>query len=568
MTTMATPSPVPSSSSSNDGTTTSTKPSAMILDQDVPIFLRKTFHLVNTCDPDICGWSEDGETFLIKDPSKFETTIIPQFFKHNKFASFVRQLNFYSFRKLKHHPESLLLADEQVEESYWRFYHPKFQRGRPEWLKDIKRMVSNPRKSSNNNNNGNTNANGNGNNKKSTASGTSNGSNSNAPTAAASSASKDGSSASDQAENLKLKTEVTSLKERIEAMTKNIDQLTDMVQKVTLHQQQETPKEAEQQQQEQVEEDVWNGNHKRIKRELSVLSPDDVPSSSLSSSSSSMTMMMLDVVDDSVDGGTVVVDDMLPDIQSSPLRGGVQVLPPLRETSQASATSSELSDEAFVEKLFTEFGDDQQQDGDDVLDWKGVHSLPKQALVDAPTTSTTTATTTNCSPDNRPRVELMERLSDALSLLPRDIQELVVDRFIQAILSPKKIQETIRVSRALDQVLAAAAVASPSRVPQSPRHVHTNDDGDNDDEMRDATTEQQQLQPSTDESETSSALPLAAATLAALLARYGKESSRRNTNDDDEDDDDHHDEQVAAATAALKKSKEAAQKSLLIPVHA
>ena len=46
--------------------------------------------MIDTCDPTIACWSEDGETFVVKDPNKFEQQIIPQFFKHSKFSSFVR----------------------------------------------------------------------------------------------------------------------------------------------------------------------------------------------------------------------------------------------------------------------------------------------------------------------------------------------------------------------------------------------------------------------------------------------------------------------------------------------
>ena len=46
--------------------------------------------MIDTCDPEVACWSEDGETFVVKDPVKFERTIIPQFFKHSKFSSFVR----------------------------------------------------------------------------------------------------------------------------------------------------------------------------------------------------------------------------------------------------------------------------------------------------------------------------------------------------------------------------------------------------------------------------------------------------------------------------------------------
>ncbi len=57
----------------------------------VCLLFAETFHMIDTCDSSIAGWSEDdGETFIVKDPLKFERTIIPQFFKHSKFSSFVR----------------------------------------------------------------------------------------------------------------------------------------------------------------------------------------------------------------------------------------------------------------------------------------------------------------------------------------------------------------------------------------------------------------------------------------------------------------------------------------------
>merc|ERR1719428_1514417 len=77
----------------------------------------------------------------------------------------------------------------------------------------------------------------------------------------------------------------------------------------------------------------------------------------------------------------------------------------------------------------------------------------------------------------RPSAELMNRLSDALSLLPREIQELIVDRLIQAITSPKKIQESLQVTEALKDVVSTVTGTNgtadrlPTSVPQSPRHV-------------------------------------------------------------------------------------------------
>jgi hypothetical protein len=46
--------------------------------------------MVNEVDNKICEWHSDGKSFLIKDQMAFEKTVIPQFFKHSKIASFVR----------------------------------------------------------------------------------------------------------------------------------------------------------------------------------------------------------------------------------------------------------------------------------------------------------------------------------------------------------------------------------------------------------------------------------------------------------------------------------------------
>lgn len=58
-----------------------------------PIFLKKTYKMIDSCDPDIAGWSPDGLSFIVKDTEIFASDIIPQYFDHNKFSSFARQLN-------------------------------------------------------------------------------------------------------------------------------------------------------------------------------------------------------------------------------------------------------------------------------------------------------------------------------------------------------------------------------------------------------------------------------------------------------------------------------------------
>lgn len=59
-------------------------------------FLIKTFQLVD--DPavdDLISWNEDGSTFIVWRPAEFARDLLPKYFKHNNFSSFVRQLNTY-----------------------------------------------------------------------------------------------------------------------------------------------------------------------------------------------------------------------------------------------------------------------------------------------------------------------------------------------------------------------------------------------------------------------------------------------------------------------------------------
>jgi len=106
----------------------------VIRKDEVPLFLRKTWELINnvskTC-PDIACWSADGRSFLVKDQETFTSSIIPRYFRHSKFSSFVRQLNFYGFKKLK---------DVVNDANGWSsFSHDNFRRGREDLLRTIKK---------------------------------------------------------------------------------------------------------------------------------------------------------------------------------------------------------------------------------------------------------------------------------------------------------------------------------------------------------------------------------------------------------------------------------------------
>lgn len=59
-------------------------------------FLTKTYQLVDDPRTDhIVSWGEDETTFVVWRPPEFARDLLPNYFKHNNFSSFVRQLNTY-----------------------------------------------------------------------------------------------------------------------------------------------------------------------------------------------------------------------------------------------------------------------------------------------------------------------------------------------------------------------------------------------------------------------------------------------------------------------------------------
>ena len=58
------------------------------------ILLRKDLHPV-------VRWDQSGKCLCIVSIHKFQELVLPLYFRHSKFASFVRQLNIYGFKKCK-----------------------------------------------------------------------------------------------------------------------------------------------------------------------------------------------------------------------------------------------------------------------------------------------------------------------------------------------------------------------------------------------------------------------------------------------------------------------------------
>lgn len=61
-----------------------------------PPFLKKTYEMVDDPDSDpIVSWSPARDSFIVWDSHEFSKIILPKYFKHSNFSSFIRQLNTY-----------------------------------------------------------------------------------------------------------------------------------------------------------------------------------------------------------------------------------------------------------------------------------------------------------------------------------------------------------------------------------------------------------------------------------------------------------------------------------------
>jgi hypothetical protein len=78
----------------------------------------------------IVCWNDAGDEFIVKDEHQFSTEVLKDHFRHQNFSSFVRQLNFYGFRK------------RSTSSHHSHFKHVNFRRGRRDLLQNIKRKVA------------------------------------------------------------------------------------------------------------------------------------------------------------------------------------------------------------------------------------------------------------------------------------------------------------------------------------------------------------------------------------------------------------------------------------------
>ncbi|KAI1655717.1 hypothetical protein F4813DRAFT_397907 [Daldinia decipiens] len=103
--------------------------------KQIPPFVQKlNSFLEESKNTDLIRWSEKGDSFIVLDEDEFAKSLIPELFKHNNYASFVRQLNMYGFHKKVGLSDNSMKASERKNKSPSEYYNPYFKRGHPNLL--------------------------------------------------------------------------------------------------------------------------------------------------------------------------------------------------------------------------------------------------------------------------------------------------------------------------------------------------------------------------------------------------------------------------------------------------
>ena len=100
-----------------------------------PSFLFKLYQILSSQEyHSYIHWSHDGLSVIISDSIGLTKKVLPKYYNHHNYASFVRQLNMYNFHKIRTDPKS----NEQ------KYSHNEFYRGKSvKEIQEIRRKIKN-----------------------------------------------------------------------------------------------------------------------------------------------------------------------------------------------------------------------------------------------------------------------------------------------------------------------------------------------------------------------------------------------------------------------------------------
>lgn len=100
--------------------------------------IKRPENITSTGSQKLLDWSEDGESIILREPKEFGKILLPFYFKHTNYLSFIRQLNGHGFRKNEdiplpniHFPYKITASD-QPEQQVLVYTHDHFKRDHPE----------------------------------------------------------------------------------------------------------------------------------------------------------------------------------------------------------------------------------------------------------------------------------------------------------------------------------------------------------------------------------------------------------------------------------------------------
>ncbi|KAK4548415.1 hypothetical protein LTR36_009325 [Oleoguttula mirabilis] len=105
--------------------------------KQIPPFVQKLSSFLDSNNTELIRWSDDGRSFIVLDEDEFARTLIPELFKHNNYASFVRQLNMYGFHKTVNITDGSLRQSEKARKGVKppsMYSHLYFRKNRPDLL--------------------------------------------------------------------------------------------------------------------------------------------------------------------------------------------------------------------------------------------------------------------------------------------------------------------------------------------------------------------------------------------------------------------------------------------------